>query len=61
MKQIVITIITFAIAFATSLLLDLEFIAKNQVRYILVILFIVAQLIIGFNVVKVVTLKKQTK
>lgn len=47
MKYIFIIIITFAIAFATSLLLELNFIAKSYIRIALVAMIILLELIGG--------------
>jgi hypothetical protein len=51
-KSLFIIIITFVIAFATSALLNLEWIAANNVRYILVILLIAVELLAGFLYLK---------
>jgi len=48
MKKLLIIIFTFAIALATSILLDWEFIAKNYFRTGLVILFILIEIAIGY-------------
>lgn len=45
--------------FATSLLLDLEFIYKNWVRYWLVVLLILCELAVGFLVLKGILNKNQ--
>lgn len=58
MKQLFLILLTFIIAFATSLLFDLPFVANNQVRYILVILLIIIEIVVGFNAVKTTTIKK---
>jgi preprotein translocase subunit SecY len=47
MKILKIILATFIIAFATSALYEFNFIEKNPVRYILVILLIVFELIAG--------------
>ena len=57
LKFITITLLTFVIAFATSLLLDLE-IFKNPVRYILVLLFIALELLTGALLLKAFLNKK---
>jgi hypothetical protein len=51
-KSLFIIIITFVIAFTTSALLNLEWIAANNVRYILVILLIAVELLAGFLYLK---------
>jgi hypothetical protein len=51
-KSLFIIIITFVIAFATSALLNLEWIATNNVRYILVVLLIAVELLSGFLYLK---------
>lgn len=48
MKIVKIIIITFIIAFATSALYEIPFISGNKVRYVLVILLILIELISGF-------------
>lgn len=48
MKKLFIIIFTFAIALATSILLDWDFIAKNYFRTGLVIAFIVIEMVIGY-------------
>jgi hypothetical protein len=52
MKIVKIIIATFMIAFATSLLFELNLIVTNPVRYCLVILLILIELITGFYYVK---------
>jgi len=52
MKIVKIIMATFVIAFATSLLFELHLIATNPVRYCLVILLIMIELITGFFYVK---------
>jgi hypothetical protein len=52
MKIVKIIIATFLIAFVTSGLFELELIATNPVRYVLVILLILIELITGFYYVK---------
>ena len=48
MKKLFIIIFTFAIALATSTLLDWDFIAKNYFRIGLVIAFIIIEMVIGY-------------
>jgi hypothetical protein len=48
MKILKIIIATFLIAFATSTLLDFDVFSKNIVRYILVVILIITELLIGF-------------
>lgn len=51
--QLLITIIiTLAIMFATSLLLDLPLIQKQTVRQIIIYVAIIAELLIGFAIFK---------
>lgn len=51
--QLLITIIiTLAIMFATSLLLDLPLIQKQTVRQIIIYIAIIAELLIGFAIFK---------
>lgn len=57
MKKILTILITFIIAFATSMLFDIQFIAVNKVRVFLVFLIIVIELLVGYNVLKVITVK----
>lgn len=52
MKILKIIVVTFLIAFATSTLFDLQFITSNPVRYLLVILLILIELLTGFFYVK---------
>lgn len=47
MKYILIIILTFIVAFATSLLLELHFIAKSNIRITLVAILILIELIGG--------------
>ena len=57
MKKLLIIILTFVIAFATTLLFDLQFINTNFVRKGLVTLLIIIEIIIGFLVLKNEALK----
>jgi hypothetical protein len=59
MKKILTILITFIIAFATTLLFDLQFIEVNKVRVFLVFLIIVIELLVGYNVLKVITIKSK--
>ena len=52
MKILSIILITFAIAFATSALFELVFVALNPVRYALVVLLILIELATGFFYIK---------
>lgn len=53
MKKIIFLIIGyFVIAMLTSVLLDWDFIEYNRVRYVLVVIFILLELTIGFFDVK---------
>jgi hypothetical protein len=52
MKIVISIICIFLIAMTTSVLLDWDFIRLNIVRYVLVILLIVFELITGFFYVK---------
>lgn len=52
MKILIIILVTFLIAFATSALFELDFVDKNPVRYILVIILIVLELTTGFFYIK---------
>jgi hypothetical protein len=51
-KIILAIIVTFAIAFATSALLEITFIKYNWLRYALVVLIIILELFIGLMYVK---------
>jgi hypothetical protein len=51
-KIILAFLITFTLAFATSALFELEFIARNMVRYILVCLLILIEIVTGFFYIK---------
>ena len=52
MKIALIILVTFILAFITSALFELDFIAKNPVRYILVIALILIELLTGFFYIK---------
>lgn len=52
MKYIITIIATFLIAFATSLLFELNFISQNIIRYYLVVILIVVELLVGFLILK---------
>lgn len=52
MKILKIIVATFLLAFLTSALLELTWIAHNPVRYILVVLLMIVELLIGFFYVK---------
>jgi uncharacterized membrane protein len=57
LKIITAILLTFVLAFATTLLFELEFITKNYWRIILVSLIIILELIIGYMYVKSEILK----
>ena len=63
MKILKIILATFIIAFATTALYELNFIYKNPVRYILVILLIVFELVAGicFAIFKLKEVIKELK
>ncbi len=52
MKILKIIVATFLLAFLTSALLELTWIAHNPVRYILVVLLMIVELLTGFFYVK---------
>lgn len=52
MKIIYVILATFLIAIVTSALLELNFFSENPVRYVLVILLIIIELLIGFFYIK---------
>lgn len=52
MKIIFIIIATFLVAILTSALLELSFFSSNPVRYVLVVLLIVLELLTGFFYIK---------
>ena len=52
MKQVIIIILTFVLAFLTSILFELDFIQANNVRYVLTTLLIAIELCVGFYLVK---------
>lgn len=52
MKILAIILITFILAFSTSALFEINYIAHNPVRYILVILLILIELLTGFFYIK---------
>lgn len=51
-KIILAIIITFLIAFGTSVLLEIPFIKLNWLRYTLVVIVVLLELFIGFMYVK---------
>lgn len=57
MKILKIIVATFLLAFLTSALLELTWIAHNPVRYILVVLLIIIELLTGFFYAKNLTTK----
>lgn len=57
MKILKIIVATFILAFLTSALLELTWIAHNLVRYILVVLLIIIELLTGFFYAKNLTTK----
>ncbi len=52
MKILLIIIVTFLITIVTSALLELNFFSKNPVRYILVVMLIIIELLTGFYYIK---------
>lgn len=52
MKILAIILITFILAFITSALFELKYIDENPVRYVLVILLILIELLTGFFYIK---------
>lgn len=52
MKITITILLTFALAYLTSALFELDFIALNPVRYILTVLLIIFELATGFFYVK---------
>jgi hypothetical protein len=52
MKIAIIILLTFLFAFATSALLEFNFIQKNPVRYTLVVFLISIELLTGFFYIK---------
>jgi len=52
MKIIAAILVTFLIAFATSLLYEFDFISKNIIRYSLVLMLIIIEILTGFFYVK---------
>lgn len=58
MKILFNILVTFLIAFATSCLYELNFISNNPVRYVLVLLLIIIELLTGFFYIKT-EIKKQ--
>jgi len=61
MKQIIIIVCTFITALATSMLFDLSFIYENIVRYVLIVILIIVELVIGFYMLKAITIKTDKK
>jgi hypothetical protein len=54
MKYIKIILLTFILAFTTSILFEFTFITKNTIRYALVILLILIELASGFYLLKTI-------
>jgi hypothetical protein len=52
MKIVLIIIATFLIAILTSALLELNFFSTNPVRYVLIVLLIVIELVTGYFYIK---------
>jgi hypothetical protein len=52
MKIIAAISITFILAFATSTLYEFDFINRNPVRYVLVLILILIELVTGFFYIK---------
>lgn len=52
MKIILVILFTFLIAFLTSSLLEIDFIKTQPVRYVLVIMLIVIEILTGYFYVK---------
>lgn len=52
MKILLIILATFILAFATSFLYELDFITKNPIRYALVLVLILIELLTGFFYIK---------
>lgn len=59
MKSIIVVACTFLIAFLTSLLLDVDLVSRNWVRYSLVVLLVVCELAAGFMVLKGLFISKK--
>lgn len=53
MKNSLVIIVTFLTCFMTSMLLDWSFINQNPVRYTLVVLMVICELMVGFNYLRV--------
>lgn len=52
MKKIGIIVLVFLLAFLTSALFEIDFISKNMVRCVLVIMLIIMEFVTGFFVLK---------
>lgn len=52
MKKIIIILVTFIITMVTSLLFDWSFVSNNTIRYILVLLLIIFEIVFGMFVLK---------
>lgn len=52
MKTTLTILLTFALAYLTSALFELDFISLNPVRYILTVILIILELATGFFLVK---------
>ena len=60
LKLIITIIVTFALAFVTSLLLEIP-LFQNPIRYILVILLIILEIYFGYLIFNYLTTLKTTK
>lgn len=52
MKIVYIIVAVFLLAFLTSALLELDFFSTSPVRYVLVVMLIIIELLIGFFYIK---------
>lgn len=52
MKKVVIIVLVFLLAFLTTVLFEIDFISRNNIRCFLVVLLIIMEFVIGFFVLK---------
>lgn len=52
MKQLITFLFTFALAYAATLLFEIDFIAKNNIRFGLTVLLIVCIILAGASIIK---------
>lgn len=61
MKQLIVFILTFLMAYAATLLLDIDFIAESYIRIGLTILLIICIILMGANIIRSINKSKIEK